>query len=354
MKININKLKEELKTLISIPSYKDCDKIQTYLQNRLNYINFEKQYVGKDNLYNILSIKKPFLINTHVDTVPPMGMKNPFKPIEKDGKIFGRGAADTKGLIASLIIALDKFKEDFPDKEIPVSLAFTVDEEQNSALGSQKLVEKLDKIKSCVVLEPTYGEICTKQAGSLEFSLTVNLPSAHASEFEKFENPAKLAFKIITESEEKLSRPINIIKFRSGWDFYAVPKRADTLLEIKLNKHEVAEKLIPKIEDTVKNYKGKADFKVIDAENFLCFEEGDSYKYLKKAYETALGIPAKKGVMPSWTDASNISKVVKDCSIFGFGNLADCHTEREHISVEDLEKMAKVFYNLFSILTQPK
>ncbi len=354
MKININKLKKELKTLISIPSHKDCDKIQTYLQERLNYMNFEKQYVGKENLYNILSINKPFLINTHVDTVPPMGMKNPFKALEKDGKIYGRGAADTKGLIASLIVALDKFREDFPDEEIPVSIAFTVDEEQNSALGSQKLVEKLDGIKSCVILEPTYGEICTKQAGSLEFSLTVNVPSAHASEFEKFENPAKLAFKIITESEKKLSRPINIIKFKSGWDFYAVPKRADTLLEIKLNKHEIAEKLVPKIEEAVQNYKGKAKLEVIDAENFLCFEEGNSYKYLKKAYEQALKEPAKKGVMPSWTDAANISKVVKDCSIFGFGNLADCHTEREHISVEDLEKMAKVFYNLFSILTQPK
>ncbi len=354
MKIDVNKVKKELETLISIPSYKDCDEIQTYLQKRLNYINFEKQYVGKENLYNILSINKPFLINTHVDTVPPMGMKNPFKATEKDGKIYGRGAADTKGLIASLIVALDYFRKDFPDREIPVSLAFTVDEEQNSALGSQKLIEKLDKIESCVILEPTYGEICTKQAGSLEFALTVNVPSAHAAEFEKFENPAKLAFKIITESEEKLDRPINIIKFKSGWDFYAVPKRADTLLEVKLNKHEVAEKLVPKIEETIKNYSDKAKFELIDAENFLCFEEGKSYKFLKEAYEKALNQPAKKGVMPSWTDAANISKVVKDCSIFGFGNLADCHTEREHISVEDLEKMTTIFYNLFSILTQPK
>ena len=354
MKIDVNRVKEELKTLISIPSHKDCDEIQTYLQKRLNYINFEKQYVGKGNLYNILSIDKPFLINTHVDTVPPMGMKNPFKAIEKDGKIFGRGAADTKGLIASLIVALDYFKENYPDREIPVSLAFTVDEEQNSALGSQKLIEKLDKIESCVILEPTYGEICTKQAGSLEFNLTVNVPSGHAAEFEKFENPAKLAFKIIMESEENLKRPINIIKFKSGWDFYAVPKRADTLLEIKLNKHEIAEKIAPKIEEAVKKYKGKAKFEVVDAENFLCFQEGNSYKYLKKAYEEALNEPAKKGVMPSWTDAANISKVVKDCSIFGFGSLADCHTERENISIKDLEKMTKVFYNLFSILTQPK
>ena len=120
------KVKEELFNLISIPSHRDFKPILEYLENRLSYIDFERQSVeGKG--YNLIHVspEKPVLINTHVDTVPPITMKNPFTPVEKDEKIYGRGAADTKGLIASLIVALDMFKDAFPNRDIPASLAFT-------------------------------------------------------------------------------------------------------------------------------------------------------------------------------------------------------------------------------------
>ncbi|WP_456400444.1 M20/M25/M40 family metallo-hydrolase, partial [Persephonella sp.] len=143
----LDKAKKELFNLISIPSYRDFSQILEYLEKRLDYINFEKQPVENKG-YNLVSIdpSKPVLINTHVDTVPPIRMKDPFNPVEKNGKIYGRGAADTKGLIASLITALDIFRENNPEADIPVSLAFTIDEEQNSALGSEVLTTSLKGI----------------------------------------------------------------------------------------------------------------------------------------------------------------------------------------------------------------
>jgi len=60
-------------------------------------------------------------------------------------------------------VALDLFRDRYPDREIPVSLAFTVDEEQNSALGSEVLVNNLEGIDYAVVLEPTYGKICVNR-----------------------------------------------------------------------------------------------------------------------------------------------------------------------------------------------
>ncbi len=350
---DVKKVVDELKTLISIPSYEDCDQIQTYLMERLNYIPFEKQYVGKGNLYNIHYLKQPFLINTHVDTVPPIDMKNPFEAVEKDGKIYGRGAADTKGLIASLIMALDMFKQNFPEKEIPVSIAFTVDEEQHTALGSEKLLEILDGISYSLVLEPTYGKICNKQMGTLEFELEVRSKSVHASEFEKTENPVKLAFDYINNVEKNLERPMNIIKFQSGWEYYATPKSAEILSEIKLFEGEYFEELEKRMLNLIEmdRFKGKIVYKRVDVEDFLDFGATEGFEILKDAYIKATGENPDVSIMPSWTDAANLYKKGISSTVFGFGSLADSHTEREHIAIQDLEKMTKVLYNFLTILS---
>ncbi|WP_457639153.1 M20 family metallopeptidase [Persephonella sp.] len=351
----LDRLKKETFNLISIPSHRDCHRINEYIQSRLPFIKFEKQYVGKKDLYNIYSISedKPVLINTHVDTVPPITMKNPFQPVERNGRIYGRGANDTKGLIAALIVALQDFHRDYPDREIPISVAFTVDEEQNSALGSERLIELMSPIKSVLVLEPTYGRLCTAQMGAVEFSFTVKTPSAHGSEFEKFSNPVKEAFSIISRIENRLNRPVNIIKVRSGWDYYAVPDRANFLCEVKAYEGESVDSLVGKIKRELFSSGLDVEFKLEDAEAFQRFKKGEMLEALKKAYREGTGREAEEGIMPSWTDASNFHRAGFECVVFGFGSLADCHTDRESIALKELELTYKTIYRFLSILTQP-
>jgi acetylornithine deacetylase/succinyl-diaminopimelate desuccinylase len=350
----LEKAKKELFNLISIPSHRDFSRILEYIEKRLDYISFERQPV-EDKDYNLISIdpSKPVLINTHVDTVPPIKMKNPFSPIEKNGKIYGRGAADTKGLIASLITALDLFREKYPDREIPVSLAFTVDEENNSALGSQKLLNKLDRISYAVVLEPTYGQVCIKQMGSVEFSLKIETVSYHASEFERSENPAKKIFSTISRLESRLGREINILCFRSGWKHYLTPDTAEILAEIKVYEGEKADQIERVIETVIKDIPG-AYYKGIDKEDFISFPESFIFKKVSEAYRYVFGRSAPKGIMPSWTDAANFKKVGLECVVFGFGSLADSHTEREYITEEELMSNTAVLYSLFTILSQSR
>lgn len=350
----INRLKEETFRLISIPSHRDCSQINEYIKERLSFIPFKDQPVGKRNLYNIysVSLKKPVLINTHVDTVPPITMKNPFNPVEKDGKIYGRGAADTKGLIAALIIALEDFKKNFPDKEIPVSVAFTVDEEQNTALGSERLVQLLDGIKSVLVLEPTYGRICTRQMGAYEFVMEITVPSAHGAEFEKFKNPSKEAFRFVQEIEKSLSRPVNIIKFHSGWEHYAVPEKATLLCEFKLFEGEKVEDIEKSLQTLISTENISVKIEPEDYEEFLSFKKGNLYRFITQAYREVFRKKPEEGVMSSWTDASNYHRVGKECIVFGFGSLSDSHTDREHISVEELLNNYMVIYKLLTILSQ--
>ncbi|NPA52022.1 MAG: M20 family metallopeptidase [Aquificae bacterium] len=352
IKVNKEKLKNYLKELVSIPSYKDCKNIQNYISDKLSFLRWEKQFIGKNDLYNLISInpRKPFLINTHVDTVPPIDMENPFELKEKNGAFYGRGTADTKGLIASLILAIELFKKNFPKKELPVSLAFTVDEEQNTALGSEKLREVLKPIKYALILEPTYEKICNKQMGTVEFRLDLQVPSAHAAEFEKYTNPSKELCRILNQLEDTLQRDINIIKFHSGWEYYAIPKEAQILGEFKIYEGEKAKTLEQKLIETIAKHKN-LQCTIEDSEDFLYFGEGFLVDTLKKAYSKALNKEAKLGTMPSWTDAANICKENVECVIFGTSHLDIAHTDREHITVKQMEDMTKVLYSLFSILS---
>jgi len=346
----VEKVKEELFRLISIPSHRDFIPILKYIEDRLSYIPFEKQDVpGKG--YNLIYKSSDIMINTHVDTVPPITMKNPFKPTENNGKIYGRGASDTKGLIASLIVALDMFKQKNPDKKIPVSISFTVDEEQNSALGSQLLLEKLDGISSVLVLEPTYGKICDRQMGTLEFSINVETESFHASEFEKSENPAKIGFRVIEGIEKLLNRPVNLLYFHSGWKFYATPGKADILAEVKVFEGENYSFLSEKIEDFVKGFGRKVSYTLEDGEDFISFKKGVLFEKIYESFESALLEKPEIGIMPSWTDAANFHKHGKECVVFGFGKLSEAHTEREHITLKELENNVNVLYKLLSILS---
>ncbi len=348
----MEKLKQYLKELVAIPSYEDCDQIQNYLINKLSFIDWKKQYVGKKDLYNIVSIDpdKPFLVNTHVDTVPPIDMEDPFTLREKDGVFYGRGTADTKGLIASLIVALELFKQNFPDREIPVSLAFTVDEEQNTALGSEKLRELLGPIKYALILEPTYGRICNRQMGAVEFRLNIQVESAHAAEFEKYDNPSKIACESIEKIESHFDRLVNIIKFSSGWEYYAIPKEAEVLAELKVFEGENAKVLEEKLIKLIKEQKN-VQYKTEDIEDFLFFGEGFTVKIMKQAYIKALGKEPEMGVMSSWTDAANIHKSGVECVVFGTSHLDVAHTNREHITLKQMEDMTKILYSLFSILS---
>jgi len=336
---NIRKrLVEELKTLIKIPSYGRSEgEILEYLEYRLKGMGLgvERQPV-KENSYNLICGSSEFLISCHVDTVPPITMKDALSPKEINGYIYGRGANDVKGQIAYTLIAVEDFIREY--EELPVSLAFVVDEENNSALGSEKLSELINESHKCLVLEPTSGVLCTSQEGALEFTLSSTGKTVHGSTAERFYNPIKGIMEVIFRIEEKLNRKVTIFKIRGGHKYYLSPERCEALLEVKIKRGEKWEEVEETIKDIIRSYPAPVTYTREDAENFVDFKKGELYYILKRSFKNAVESEPKEGVMPSWTDAVNYHKKGAECVVFGFGNLEDAHTEREHISIGDLEK----------------
>src|SRR4030095_9333416 len=119
------------------------------------------------NLWAVRRSNRPdagtFAFAGHTDVVPagPLDQwtSDPFTPTIRDGKLYGRGAADMKGSIAAMIVACEEFLE--ANSEPPVSIAFlpTSDEEGPAVDGTVKLCNALaargERLDWCIVGEPT-------------------------------------------------------------------------------------------------------------------------------------------------------------------------------------------------------
>jgi succinyl-diaminopimelate desuccinylase len=128
----------------------------------------------------------------HTDVVPPGPLEqwhsDPFVPTLRDGKLYGRGAADMKSSIAAFVVALEAFVKECPAHAGSLALLLTSDEEGPSVDGTARVVELLkqrgERLDYCIVGEPSSVErlgdmIKNGRRGSLSGRLTVRGTQAH-------------------------------------------------------------------------------------------------------------------------------------------------------------------------------
>jgi succinyl-diaminopimelate desuccinylase len=130
---------------------------------------------------------KTIHFNAHYDVVPAGGTwrhGDAFSGVLERGWIYGRGAADMKGSIASLLLALRALRATRTPPRCNVEVSFTADEETDSALGSDWLVRHAGlRADYAVVMEGAEGgTICCGHNGVLWFNVTVHGRAAHGSE----------------------------------------------------------------------------------------------------------------------------------------------------------------------------
>jgi succinyl-diaminopimelate desuccinylase len=138
----------------------------------------------------------------HTDVVPSgpeaSWKSPPFEPTINDGRLYGRGAADMKGSVAAMVVALEQFVSEHPDHSGRVGLLITSDEEGVAIDGVRMVIEhfraKDERIEFCVVGEPSAKErlgdlIRVGRRGSLSATLTVRGIQGHVAYPEKALNP---------------------------------------------------------------------------------------------------------------------------------------------------------------------
>lgn len=138
----------------------------------------------------------------HTDVVPSgpeaSWQSPPFEPTITNGRLYGRGAADMKGSVAAMVVALEQFVLAHPDHAGRVGLLITSDEEGVAIDGVRQVIEHFrsndERIEFCVVGEPSAKErlgdlIRVGRRGSLSATLTVRGIQGHVAYPEKALNP---------------------------------------------------------------------------------------------------------------------------------------------------------------------
>lgn len=158
-----------------------------------------------------------FVFSGHTDVVPPGNEKEwispPFIATERDGKLFGRGAADMKSALAAMMVATENFIAKHPDHPGQIGVMVTSDEEGDAIHGTVKIIDYLKqqnkKIDYCLIGEATsqftLGDtIKIGRRGSLHGELTVIGKQGHIAYPHLAVNPIHRSFQaldLLTKTE---------------------------------------------------------------------------------------------------------------------------------------------------------
>lgn len=148
----------------------------------------------------------------HTDVVPtgPLDQwhSDPFVPTIRDGRLYGRGAADMKSSIAAFVVAAEQFVLEHPSHRGSIGLLITSDEEGPSVDGTVRVVERLkargERIDYCIVGEPssvkTLGDMIKNgRRGSLSGKLAVRGVQGHIAYPHLVRNPILLLAPALAE-----------------------------------------------------------------------------------------------------------------------------------------------------------
>ena len=197
-------LTEELIALSSVtPEDKGC---QSRLIELLEPLGFVCETIESDGVTNLWARKgttQPLLVFAgHTDVVPTGPLEQwtspPFVPTQRDGKLYGRGAADMKTSIAAMVVAAEEFVQAHPDHKGSIGFLITSDEEGPATDGTVIVCNALkargEQLDYCVVGEPTSSDVLgdtikNGRRGSMSGKLTVKGIQGHIAYPQLARNP---------------------------------------------------------------------------------------------------------------------------------------------------------------------
>lgn len=218
-------MKKLLKELIEFETIADKNgnlhKVIDYVDGLFNDKNVHTSRFVKNNKPSIVITSKftktpKVILNGHLDVVPA-DYEKAFEPYEKNGKVYGRGAADMKGQVSAMITAFVELLEEFP--EMDAGLMITTDEEQGGMNGVEYLLKE-EGYNAEVAFVPDQGrnwQLATDEKGLLWYKITAKGITAHSSRPWEGENAINKCWKVYKKVRDDFKEKFGNLDTGDGW-----------------------------------------------------------------------------------------------------------------------------------------
>jgi acetylornithine deacetylase len=117
------------------------------------------------------------MLNAHMDTVGAGGMTDPFVPVTRDGRIYGRGAYDMKGSLAAIMLVAREAKKLALRGDLIIA---AVADEEVGSLGTEAVLQRIEA-DAAIITEPTELRLCLAHKGFAWFEVETRGVAAHGS-----------------------------------------------------------------------------------------------------------------------------------------------------------------------------
>lgn len=335
-----------------------------HMRHELRRIGLDAELIERDGRPTVLAearaqgTAETILIESHLDTVPVDGMEiDPFDPRIEAGRLYGRGACDTKAGMACAFEALERVLARGSLRR-NVILAGAADEEYGS-LGARALVEQLGGHPPdwAIATEPTRMQIVTGHKGIVLAYLEATGVAGHSSDPSRGRNAIVAAARAILALDE-LSR-----KLRSKTD----PALGHATLSVGIVQGGSAPNIIPDAAEIVLDRRvlpgESAEDVRAELEAFLAEQNVDDVRIRRCSLEkdalvtpvdhasvsacraalAGAGLPAETTTAAFGTDAGVFATAGIPAVVLGPGSIEQAHTAREWVDLAEVEAMVGVF-----------
>lgn len=342
---------------------------QDWLMAHLRNLGFRVEIVncgGVSNFWARRGSTPPLVCFAgHTDVVPTGPLEqwtsDPFTPVERDGQLYGRGAADMKGSIAAWLAAVEDFLGEHPEHPGSIAWLITSDEEGPAIDGTVRVVEMLaarnERIDACIVGEPTcvthFGDMMKNgRRGSLHGRLRVKGIQAHIAYPHLGRNPVHLAAPAIAElaatvwdtgNEYFPATTWQISNMHSGTGAAnVIPGHADIAFNFRFGTASSIESLQSRVLALLDKHGLDYDLEwEIGAKPFLT-PRGSLVTALSEATREVAGITPELSTTGGTSDGRFIADIADQVVEFGPIN-ASIHKIDEHVGVEELAQLAPIY-----------
>ncbi|VEU22087.1 DEKNAAC103071 [Brettanomyces naardenensis] len=309
--------------------------VAKYLEGKGLNVEYLPTDDGRNNVYAYLGDKKSssVLLTSHIDTVPPF-FKYSVQKAEEGYRIYGRGAADAKGSVATQIIAFEELLQEGKIGEGDVSFLFVVGEEvggDGMVAADKQLIADNVNWDTVIFGEPTNNDLAVGHKGLYFFRIRVYGRSCHSAYPELGVDANKVLIQILNGFETvewpgsdllgKTTLNVGEIDAHNAGNVVSPFAAATVVLRVASTIDKVS-KLVTEIVDKYKDQALKVELDVLQASNPVYLD-----------YDVA---GFNHSSLACSTDVPNLTDRGFKKYLYGPGSIHNAHAADEYVTVDSL------------------